>query len=49
MIPNLADLLTGPLGAPYGAGGFVINSPTVAFTDQEPVIDQVAPVAHGQF
>ncbi len=46
-ILNLAaqrpDLLTGPLGAPYGAGGFVINCPTVAFTEEEPVIDQVAP------
>lgn len=51
-ILNLAaqhpDLLTGPLGAPYGAGDFVINCPTVAFTDKEPVIDQVAPVAHAQ-
>ena len=51
-ILNLAaqhpDLLTGPLGAPYGAGGFVINCPTVAFTGREPVIDQVAPVVHAQ-
>ncbi len=42
------DLLTGPLGAPYGAGGFVINRPTVAFTEQEPVIAQVAPIPGSQ-
>ncbi len=51
-IINLAkqrpDLLTGPLGAPYGSGGFVINCPTVAFTQEEPVVDQVAPVADSQ-
>jgi len=51
-IINLArerpDLLTGPMGARYGAGGFVINCPTVAFTEQEPVIDEVAPVAGSQ-
>ncbi len=51
-ILNLAasrpDLLTGPLGAPYGAGGFVINRPTVAFTEQEPVIAQVAPIPGSQ-
>ncbi len=51
-ILNLAaqrpDLLTGPFGAPYGSGGFVINCPTVAFTEQEPVIDQVALVSHAQ-
>lgn len=51
-ILNLAaqrpDLLTGPLGSPYGSGGFVINCPTVAFTEKEPVIDQVAPVSHAQ-
>ncbi len=51
-ILNLAatrpDLLTGPLGAPYGAGGFVINCPTVAFTEDEPVINQVAPVTGAQ-
>jgi len=51
-IVNLArerpDLLTGPMGARYGAGGFVINCPTVAFTEEEPVIDEVAPVAGSQ-
>lgn len=51
-ILNLAarrpDLLTGPMGAPYGAGGFVINCPTIAFTQEEPVIDQVAPIAGAQ-
>jgi len=51
-ILNLAaqrpDLLTGPQGAPYGAGGFVINCPTVAFTEEEPVVDQVAPVPGAQ-
>ncbi|MBA2465881.1 MAG: hypothetical protein H0V42_13070 [Nocardioidaceae bacterium] len=52
-ILNLAakrpDLLTGPLGAPYGAAGFVINCPTIAFTKEEPVIAAVAPEAGGQF
>jgi len=38
------DLLRGPLGGKFGAGDFVINCPTVAFTEEEPVIDQVAPV-----
>ncbi len=51
-ILNLAasrpDLLTGPLGSPYGAGGFVINCPTVAFTEKEPVIAKVAPIAGAQ-
>lgn len=51
-ILNLAarrpDLVTGPLGAPYGAGGFVINCPTVAFTRNEPVVDQVAPIRGAQ-
>jgi len=51
-ILNLAaqhpDLLTGPLGAPYGSGGFVINCPTVAFTKDEPVIAKVAPVRNAQ-
>ncbi|MBA2521758.1 MAG: hypothetical protein H0V25_00350, partial [Solirubrobacterales bacterium] len=51
-IINLArqrpDLLTGPMGARYGAGGFVINCPTVAFTQEEPVIDQVSLVAGSQ-
>ncbi len=52
-ILNLAarrpDLLTGPAGAPYGSGGFVINCPTIAFTKNEPVVDQATPVTGGQF
>ncbi len=52
-ILNLAakrpDLLTGPLGAPYGSGGFVINCPTIAFSDKAPVIAKVNPEAGGQF
>lgn len=51
-ILNLAkqrpDLLTGPMGARYGSAGFVINCPTIAFTAEEPTIDQVAPVAGAQ-
>ncbi|MGI9185077.1 MAG: hypothetical protein ACR2GZ_08955, partial [Solirubrobacteraceae bacterium] len=51
-ILNLAasrpDLLTGPLGGKYGAGGFVINCPTIAFTQDEPVIDQAAPIPGSQ-
>jgi len=51
-ILNLAatrpDLLTGALGSPYGAGGFVINCPTIAFTQAEPLIDQAAPVPDSQ-
>jgi len=45
---NRPDLLTGPLGSPYGAGGFVINCPTVAFTEDEPVINQAALVTGAQ-
>jgi len=51
-ILNLArqrpDLLTGPMGARYGSVGFVINCPTIAFTAEEPTIDQVAPVDGAQ-
>ena len=51
-ILNLAatkpDLLTGPLGSPYGAGGFVINCPTIAFTQAEPLIDKAAPLPNSQ-
>lgn len=42
------ELLRGPLGGKYGAVGFVINCPTVAFTEEEPVIDMVAPLNGSQ-
>ena len=42
------DLLRGPLGEHFGAAGFVINCPTVAFTEEEPIIDEVAPVNGSQ-
>ncbi len=45
LVRQRPDLITGPKGARYGAGGFVINCPTMAFTAEEPpLIDQVAPV-----
>ena len=34
-------LITGPMGAPYGSVGFVINCPVIGFTQQEPVKDLV--------
>jgi len=51
-ILNLAatrpDLLTGPMGAPYGAAGFIINCPVVAFTAHEPKADLVDLVPKAQ-
>lgn len=41
-------VLRGPLGGKFGAGDFVINCPTVAFSEEEPVIDQVAPARTGR-
>ena len=37
------DLLAGPGGGKYGSSNFVINCPTIGFTKEEPIIDQVAP------
>ncbi len=48
MAKQRPDLLTGPLNADYGSGNFVINCPTVGFTEEEPVIDQVAPLNGSQ-
>ncbi|MGI8578932.1 MAG: hypothetical protein ACR2K9_00020 [Solirubrobacteraceae bacterium] len=52
-ILNLAhdrpDLLTGPLGAKYGAGDFVINCPTIAFKTTAPDLSTQAPKPGGQF
>ncbi len=31
------DLLTGPMGAPYGSVGFNVNCPVIGFTNKEPV------------
>jgi hypothetical protein len=40
-ILNLAaeGYITGPMGAPFGSAGFVINCPPVAYLDREPVQD----------
>jgi len=42
------ELLRAPLGEKFGAAGFVINCPTIAFTEEEPVIATVAPVNGAQ-
>lgn len=34
-------LLTGPMGAPYGSGGFIINCPIIGFINQAPLGDLV--------
>ncbi len=49
LVKNRPDLITGPLGGKYGAGNFVINCPTIAFTKEEPVIAKVTPEEGGQF
>jgi len=30
------DLLTGPMGAPYGSVGFIVNCPVIGFTNKQP-------------
>ncbi len=51
-ILNLAatrpDLLTGPMGAPYGSVGFVINCPIIGFQTNEPTKDLVDLVPNAQ-
>ncbi len=42
------DLLTGPMGAPYGSVGFVINCPIIGFQDSEPTKDLVDLVPNAQ-
>jgi len=39
------DLITGPMGKPYGSTNVLINCPVVAFIDTEPIRDQVNPRA----
>lgn len=51
-ILNLAktrpDLLTGPMGMPYGSTNVVINCPVIAFTAKQPAEDLVEPLAGAQ-
>ncbi len=42
------ELLRGQFEENFGATGFVINCPTVAFTEEEPIVDQVTPVNGSQ-
>jgi len=48
MVKEHPELLRGPFGEKFGASGFVINCPTIAFTEEEPVVAQVAPVNGSQ-
>ena len=43
------DLLTGPMGKPYGASGVDINCAVIAFTAKAPTANLAAPVPHSQF
>ncbi|MEP6463831.1 MAG: hypothetical protein ABJC62_10540 [Frankiaceae bacterium] len=51
-ILNLAatrsDLLTGPMGMPYGSTNVLINCPVIAFTAKQPAEDLVVPVPGAQ-
>jgi len=51
-ILNLAatrpDLLTGPLGTPYGSTNILINCPVIAFTAKRPTDDLVKPIPGAQ-
>jgi len=40
---NRPDLLTGPMGTPYGSTNVLINCPVIAFTAKQPTKDLVKP------
>lgn len=45
---NRPDLLTGPMGMPYGSTNVLINCPVIAFTATQPTKDLVEPVPGAQ-